>query len=49
MAQSTPAISEGKVYVCGGCEEICDLQTYCFDALSGDLLWKTDPEENIGG
>lgn len=45
---STPTLADGKVYVCGGCDGFSDLQTSCFDALSGDLIWSTDPKERIG-
>jgi len=45
---STPTLAEGKVYVCGGCDGFSDLQTYCFNASTGALVWETDPEERIG-
>jgi outer membrane protein assembly factor BamB len=45
---STPALNNGRVYLCGGCEGFSDLVTYCFDALSGELIWKTPAEEKIG-
>ncbi len=46
---STPAVAYGNVYVCGGIYGYSDLQTYCFDAISGDLKWTTAPEDGIGG
>ena len=46
---STPAVAYGNVYVTGGCYGYNDLQTYCFDAATGELKWETDPEEGIGG
>lgn len=45
----TPAIAYGNVYVTGGCSGYCDHQTYCFDALTGELKWQTDPAYDIGG
>jgi len=45
---STPAVAGGRVFLCGGCEGFSDLMTYCFDAQSGDLIWKTPAEERIG-
>ncbi|WP_445474680.1 outer membrane protein assembly factor BamB family protein [Methanococcoides methylutens] len=46
---STPAVGYGNVYVCGGCYGYSDLQTYCFDAITGDLKWNTTPSDGIGG
>ncbi|MEL4306250.1 PQQ-binding-like beta-propeller repeat protein [Methanococcoides sp. LMO-2] len=46
---STPAVAYGNVYVTGGCYGYSDLQTYCFDATTGELKWETDPEDGIGG
>jgi len=45
---STPISNRGKVYVCSGVSGFSDLQTYCFDASTGDLIWMTKPEEEIG-
>ena len=45
---STPAVADGRVFLCGGCDGFSDLQTYCFDAQTGDLIWKTPAEERIG-
>ena len=45
---STPAFANGKIYVCGGCEGFSELHTYCFDAYSGELIWRTSSEEEIG-
>ncbi|WP_094228420.1 outer membrane protein assembly factor BamB family protein [Methanolobus psychrotolerans] len=36
---SCPAVAYGNVYVCGGCPGYSKLQTYCFDAVTGDELW----------
>ena len=44
----TPAVAEGLVYLCGGCDGFSELVTYCFDATSGEILWMTRPEERIG-
>ena len=46
---STPAYHDGKVYVTGGCYGYSDRQTYCFDAVTGTLIWSTTPEQEIGG
>ena len=45
---STPALADGRVYICGGCDGFSGLVTYCFDALRGDLIWKTAEDEKIG-
>jgi outer membrane protein assembly factor BamB len=45
---STPTLADGRVYVCGGCEGFSDPVTRCFNASSGDLLWSTDPDDEIG-
>jgi len=38
------------VYVCGGCYEVSDLVTYCFNATTGDPVWNTTAsEDGIGG
>lgn len=47
-SDSTPAYADGKVYVCGGCEGYSDLQTYCFDATTGALIWETLVEFGVG-
>ena len=46
---STPAVYGGKVYVTGGCYGYSDHQTYCFDALTGVMIWSTTTEQDIGG
>jgi outer membrane protein assembly factor BamB len=45
---STPAVAEGRVYICGGCEGFSELATYCFDASSGEQIWKSPAEDRIG-
>jgi outer membrane protein assembly factor BamB len=45
---STPAVAYGNVYVAGGCYGYSDMQTYCFDAITGELVWNTTTEEGIG-
>jgi outer membrane protein assembly factor BamB len=45
---STPALARGLLYVCGGTDGFSDKMTYCFNASSGELLWKTPAEEGIG-
>ncbi|MBC7079065.1 MAG: PQQ-binding-like beta-propeller repeat protein [Methanothrix sp.] len=45
---STPAFADDRVYVCGGCEGFSKLHTYCFDAKTGELIWKTPSELEIG-
>jgi len=45
---STPALAGGQVYLCGGCQGFSELLTYCFDASSGELIWKTPAKEEIG-
>ena len=45
---STPALAGGRVYLCGGCHGFSELFTYCFDASSGELIWKTPAEQRIG-
>ncbi len=45
---STPAVADGRVYLCSGCEGFSELVTYCFDAGSGDPVWSTSPDEGIG-
>ena len=44
---STPAIADGYLYICGGCTGYSESQTYCFDALNGTLIWST-PKEDQG-
>ncbi len=49
-SDGTPALAYGNVYVCGGCYEVSDLVTYCFNATTGDLVWNTTAsEDGIGG
>ncbi len=45
---ATPALAQGKVYICGGVDGFSNLSTYCFDAITGKLIWKTSPNEKIG-
>jgi outer membrane protein assembly factor BamB len=45
---ATPVVVNNKVYLCSGCEGFSELATYCFDANSGDLMWNTSPDEDIG-
>lgn len=45
---STPVLAGGKVYLSGGCDGFSDLQTYCFDAANGELVWVTDVAERLG-
>lgn len=45
---STPTLADGRVYVSGGCEGFSYSVTYCFNASDGDLIWSTDPEDEIG-
>ncbi|AAM07631.1 PKD domain-containing protein [Methanosarcina acetivorans] len=46
---STPAIADGYLYVCGGCTGYSESQTYCFDALNGTLIWSTPKaDQGIG-
>ncbi len=45
---STPAFADDRVYLCGGCEGFSRLFTYCFDALTGELLWNTSQDDKIG-
>jgi outer membrane protein assembly factor BamB len=42
--RSTPAISDGKVYIYGS-----NLDLYCFDAKSGKKLWDKDVPKEYGG
>ncbi|AKB30300.1 cell surface protein [Methanosarcina siciliae T4/M] len=50
---STPAFAYGNVYVCGGCEGFSNVQTYCFNASTGEKVWETPSltgeEGGIGG
>ncbi|HNU40739.1 MAG TPA: PQQ-binding-like beta-propeller repeat protein, partial [Methanothrix sp.] len=34
--------------VCGGTDGYSDKATYCLDAETGDLIWKTTADEGIG-
>ena len=43
---SCPAVAYGNVYVCGGCPAYSKLQTYCFDAVTGDELWNITASYN---
>lgn len=45
---STPAVAQGKVYLCGGVDGFSNLTTYCFDAAAGNLVWRTPPTDKIG-
>ncbi|MCM1987634.1 PQQ-binding-like beta-propeller repeat protein [Methanococcoides seepicolus] len=46
---STPALAYGNVYVTGGCDGFSSsLQTYCFNATNGELIWETPTTEIIG-
>ncbi len=45
---STPTLVDGRVYISGGCEGFSDSVTRCFNATDGDLIWSTDPKDNIG-
>ncbi len=45
---STPALAQGRAYICGGVDGFSNLSTYCFDASRGELIWKTEPDEMIG-
>jgi len=45
---STPTLALGRVYVSGGVDGFSDSVTRCFNASDGDLLWSTDPEDEIG-
>lgn len=50
---STPALAHGNVYLCGGCKGFSDVQTYCFNATTGEPVWETpaklSTEGGIGG
>jgi len=46
---STPAVAYGNVYVTGGCAGYSDIQTYCFNATTGELIWETNVSDGIGG
>ncbi|HJH27482.1 MAG TPA: hypothetical protein C5S37_12155 [Methanophagales archaeon] len=43
---STPTVAYGNVYVCGGCVGYSEVQTYCFNATTGERIWSTG---GIGG
>ncbi|MFB3765193.1 MAG: PQQ-binding-like beta-propeller repeat protein [Methanotrichaceae archaeon] len=45
---STPAVVNGRIYLCGGCEGFSELVTRCFDADDGDLIWSTPDKDKIG-
>ncbi|WP_394701193.1 PQQ-binding-like beta-propeller repeat protein [uncultured Methanolobus sp.] len=38
---SCPAVAYGNVYVCGGCPDYSKLQSYCFNAVTGEEIWST--------
>ncbi|WP_226990690.1 PKD domain-containing protein [Methanosarcina acetivorans] len=42
---STPAYAYGNIYVSSGYSRYI---TYCFNATTGEPVWETDPEDNIG-
>jgi outer membrane protein assembly factor BamB len=44
----TPAVANGLLYVCGGTDGFSDKATYCFNATTGEMVWKTSTEEGIG-
>ena len=44
----TPVLAEGRIYVCGGTDGYSDKATYCLDAETGELIWKTTADEGIG-
>ncbi|WP_406657122.1 PQQ-binding-like beta-propeller repeat protein [Methanolobus sp. ZRKC2] len=47
---SCPAVAYGNVYVSGGCFGWSKIQTYCFNAITGELVWETpDGWAGIGG
>jgi hypothetical protein len=49
-SDSTPAFAYGNVYVSGGCVGYSQIQTYCFDAVSGELVWSTPASwSGLGG
>ncbi|MEA1945292.1 MAG: CARDB domain-containing protein, partial [Euryarchaeota archaeon] len=48
-SDSTPAVAYGNVYVCGGCSGYSQMQTYCFNATTGNPIWSTDTGDEIGG
>ena len=37
----TPALADDRRYVCGGTDGFSKKAAYCFDAKTGDLIWKT--------
>ncbi len=46
---STPAVHDGKVYVTDGCYGFSDHHIYCFDAVTGEQIWSTTADQDIGG
>ncbi|WP_281175277.1 PQQ-binding-like beta-propeller repeat protein [Methanogenium cariaci] len=46
---ATPSVAYGNVYVSSGCKGYTDHITYCFNATTGEKIWETDPEDDIGG
>ena len=44
----TPALVPGRIHVCGGTDGYSDKATYCLDAETGELIWKTSADEGIG-
>jgi outer membrane protein assembly factor BamB len=45
---ATPVLARGLLFVCGGTDGFSEKVTYCFDALTGDLIWRTAEENGIG-
>jgi len=44
----TPALARGHLFVCGGTDGFSEKATYCFDAKTGDLIWRTQVDDGIG-
>ena len=42
---STPAYAYGNIYLSSGTSSYT---TYCFNATTGEQVWKTDPKDNLG-
>ena len=45
---STPAYANGRLYLCGGCVNYSEQQTYCVDAATGGIIWQTPVELGLG-